>query len=99
MRIRWPLLGLLLLLIVAPACGQAKKENEQLKAQLAAVQKENVALKGEAAGLRADTEGLRQQVEALTREKQGLQEQLQAAEARAAAKPGTRPPLRPRKPS
>jgi predicted nuclease with TOPRIM domain len=98
MRITCGVLGALFLAAVLAGCGQTRKENEQLKAQLASVQQENIALKTEAAGLKADAQALLQRVQALSREKQALEEQLQAAEARAGVKPGTRP-VRPRRAS
>jgi predicted nuclease with TOPRIM domain len=76
-------------------CGQEiKRENEQLKSQVANLQKENVELKGQVTSLKADAEALKDQFAALTKEKQELEEKLKEAEARASAKPGTRPPLR-----
>jgi len=48
-----PALALFVALALA-GCGQdLKKENAQLKAQVATLQKENVALKGEGTSLRA----------------------------------------------
>lgn len=86
--------------LVAAGCGpDLKKENEQLKSQVDSLQKENVDLKGQVTSLKADTDALRKQLEDLTREKQGLEEKLKAAEAKAAVKPGSKPPLRPKKSS
>jgi cell division protein FtsB len=85
-------------MILATGCGQElKKENEQLTSQVATLQKENVELKGQVTSLKADAEALKSQFEALTKEKRDLEEKLKAAEAKAAAKPGTKPPLRPKK--
>jgi hypothetical protein len=49
--------------------------------------------------LKADAEALKRQLEDLAKENQGLEEKLKEAEAKASAKPGTRPPLRSKKPS
>lgn len=91
--------GLVLLVaLVAAGCGQEiKKENEQLKSQVASLQKENVDLKGQVTTLKADAEALKNELENLTKEKQELEEKLKSAEAKAAVKPGTRPPLRSKK--
>jgi predicted nuclease with TOPRIM domain len=90
-------LAFLVALTVA-GCGQEiKKENEQLKSQVASLQKDNVDLKGQVTSLKADADALKKQLEGLTKEKQDLEEKLKAAEAKIAAKPGTRPPLRTKK--
>jgi predicted nuclease with TOPRIM domain len=98
---RWGTLGLVLFVALpAAGCGQElKQENEQLKSQVATLQKENVELKGQVTSLKADGEALKKQFEELAKEKQGLEEKLKEAEAKAAVKPGTRPPLRPKKSS
>lgn len=92
-------MGVLLVLALAVAgCGQEiKRENEQLKGQLAILQPENLVLKTQVTTLRADVEALKRQVEELTRQKGELEAALKAAEAKAAVKPGTLPPLRPKK--
>jgi predicted nuclease with TOPRIM domain len=92
-------LGLAVLVaLIATGCGQEiKKENEQLKSQVASLQKENVDLKGQVTTLKADADALKNQLDGLTKEKQDLEEKLKAAEAKIAAKPGTRPPLRTKK--
>jgi predicted nuclease with TOPRIM domain len=90
----------LVMLISAAGCGQEiKKENEQLKGQVSTLQKENVDLKGQVTTLKADTEALKKQLDDLTKDKQELEDKLKAAEAKASAKPGTRPPLKPKKSS
>jgi len=98
---RWLTLGVVLFVgFLATSCGQGlKKENEQLTSQVATLQKENVELKGQVTSLKADTEALKKQYEELTKEKQDLEEKLKEAEARASVKPGTKPPLRPKKSS
>ena len=81
-------------------CGQeVKKENEQLKAQVASLQKENVDLKGQVTSLKADSDALKKQLGDLTQQKQALEDQVKAAEAKASVKPGTKPPLKPKKSS
>lgn len=100
-RNRFVTLGLALLVALAAAgCGpDLKKENEQLKSQVASLQKENVDLKGQVTSLKADADALKKQLDDLTKEKQGLEEKLKAAEAKASVKPGTKPPLRSKKSS
>ncbi len=99
MRITAVTLGpMLVLTLLTAGCGQSlKKENEQLKAQVATLQKENVALKGEGTLLRADAEAMKRQLAALTKEKQGLEEQVKELQATIAAKPSTKPPLKPKR--
>ncbi len=81
-------------------CGQeVKKENEQLKAQVSSLQKENVDLKGQVTSLKADSDALKKQLDELTQQKQALEDQVKAAEAKASARPGTKPPLKPKKSS
>ena len=98
---RWLTLGVVLFVaFLAASCGQElKQENEQLTSQVATLQKENVELKGQVTSLKADAEALKKRFEKLTKEKQALEEKLKEAEARALVKPGTRPPLRPKKSS
>jgi cell division protein FtsB len=98
---RWLTVGLVVFaVLLAAGCGQElKQENEQLKSQVATLQKENVELKGQVTSLKADAEALKKQLEDQAKEKQGLEEKLKEAETKAAAKPGTKPPLRPKKPS
>jgi chromosome segregation ATPase len=94
-------LGLVLVgALAAGGCGQeVKKENEQLKAQVTSLQKENMDLKGQMTSLKADADALKKQLDDLTQQKQALEDQVKAAEAKASAKPGTRPPLKPKKSS
>jgi predicted nuclease with TOPRIM domain len=84
--------------LLAAGCGQEiKRENAQLKSEIGTLQKENTELRGQVTSLRADTEALKRQLENLAKERQALEEKVKEAEARAAAKPGTRPQLRPKK--
>lgn len=101
MRMTAVTLGRALALFTALAlagCGQdLKKENAQLKAQVATLQQENVALKGEGTSLRADAEAMKRQLAELTKEKQGLEDQVKALQATIAAKPSVKPPQKPKK--
>ena len=101
MRNRFAGAGLALFVILAVAgCGQeVKKENEQLKSQVASLQKENLALKGEMTTLKADAEAMKKQFAELTTQKQALEDQVKEAEAKLAARPGTKPPLKPKRSS
>ena len=101
MRTRFASLGTALLMTVAvTGCGpDVKKENDQLKAQVATLQKENLALKGEATSLKADADAMKKRFEAMNTEKQALEAKLRDAEAKIAIKPGTKPPLKPKKTS
>ena len=101
MRTRLASLGTALLVTLAVAgCGpDVKKENDQLKAQVATLQNENLALKGEATSLKADAEAMKKRFEAMNKEKRALEAQLNEAEAKIANKPGTKPPLKPKKTS
>jgi len=101
MRTWCAILGTALLVTVAVAgCGpDIKKENDQLKAQVATLQKENLALKGEATALKADAEAMKNRFETMNKERQALEAQLKDAEAKIAIKPGTKPPLKPKKTS
>ena len=94
-------LGLaLFVLLIVSGCGQdVKRENEQLKSQVAGLQKENVDLKGQVTSLKADADALKKQLADVTKEKQDLEEKVKAAEAKASAKPGTKPPLKAKKSS
>jgi len=86
--------------LMVGGCGQdLKRENDQFKNQVANLQRENLALKGEMTSLKADAEAMKMRLEGLTKEKQSLEDRLKEAEAKIAAKPGTKPPLKPRRPS
>ena len=84
--------------VLLAGCGrEVARENEQLKMQVSTIQKENQELKGQVASLKGDLDAIKKQVETLTQEKQDLEEKIKLAEAKAAVKPGTKPPLRQRK--
>jgi len=98
MRVRTAGLLLLLLAALLAGCGrEIKRENEQLKTQVATLQQESQTLKGQVATLKGDLDAVKGQLETLTQEKRALEERLKAAEAKATVKPGTRPPLKRRK--
>jgi septal ring factor EnvC (AmiA/AmiB activator) len=86
--------------VLLVGCGrEIARENEQLKTQVSTMQKESQELRGQVASLKGDLDAVKKQVETLTREKQELEEKIKLAEAKAAVKPGTKPPLKPRKSS
>ncbi|MBI4536769.1 MAG: hypothetical protein HY712_02295 [candidate division NC10 bacterium] len=95
--------GLCAALVLAAAvllagCGrEIARENEQLRTQVSTMQKENQELKGQVASLKGDLDATKKRVGTLTQEKQELEEKIKLIEARAAVKPGTKPPLKPRK--
>jgi septal ring factor EnvC (AmiA/AmiB activator) len=100
MRLGRVLVGMAMIALALPACGQqARRENAELRNRLGVLQQENLTLKSEAASLRAHVEGLQRQLAELGRQKEALEEALRTAEARAAAQPGTKPPLKPRRAS
>ncbi len=89
---------MLVLTLLTAGCGRdIKKENEQLKAQVATLHKENVALKGEGTSLRADAEAMKRQLAELTKQNQGLEEQVKALQATVAARPSAKPPQKPKR--
>jgi chromosome segregation ATPase len=86
---------LALVVFMLTGCGQeVKRENEQLKSQVGTLEKENTQLKGQVTTLKADTDALKQQLDGLTKEKGDLEQKLKEAEAKLAARPGAKPPLR-----
>ncbi len=92
-------LAVLALLVISGCNSGVKQENEQLKSQVGSLQQENTNLKGQVTSLKADSDALKKQLDDLTKEKQDLEEKVKAAEAKAAVKPGTKPPLKPKKSS
>jgi predicted nuclease with TOPRIM domain len=63
-------------------CGQElKKENEQLKTQVAALQKENTELKAQAATLKADNESMKTQLDEMKQHMAGMQKKTKGAKA------------------
>jgi chromosome segregation ATPase len=95
----WLGVGLCVAMLVAGCGPDLKKENEDLKAQIANLQNENLGLKGQITNLKADADAAKKQVETLTADKQSLEDKLKDAEAKLATKPGAKPPLKPKKAS
>lgn len=74
-------------LLVTTGCGQKiKQENEQLKAQVAAISAENTGLKTQVATLQKEGEDLRAQVAGLTAELDTTKQQLADAKKPKAVK-------------
>ena len=92
-------MAVLVLLLVVGCNSGVKQENEQLKSQVGSLQQENTTLKGQVTSLKADSDALKKQLDDVTKEKQDLEEKVKAAEAKASVKPGTKPPLKPKKAS
>lgn len=64
--------------VVLGGCGQEiKKENEQLKGQVATLQKENADLKSQLAAAKADADKTKQDMENVAKELQAKSEELQ----------------------
>jgi len=74
--------GISLMLVVGlllTGCGQeVKKENEQLKTQVASLQKENAALKTEMMTLKGDNEAMMKQVDEMKQHMEQMQQQMKA---------------------
>jgi len=74
--------GLSLIFIVGllvGGCGQEiKKENEQLKTQVASLQKENTDLKSEMMALKGDNEAMKKQLDEMKQHMEHLQQQMKA---------------------
>ena len=69
--------GALSALALLAGCGQEiKKENEQLKAQVATLQKENADLKNQVAAAKAEAEKKKQDMETATKEWQAKIDEL-----------------------
>ena len=78
--------------MVLSGCGQeVKRENEQLKAQVATLQKENADLKNQVAAAKADAEKAKQDVEAAAKELQAKDEELKQLMAKRGP---TKPPAK-----
>jgi len=74
---------MLVLGLLLAGCGQEqKKENEQLKAQVASLQKENADLKAGAMSLKGDNEAMKKQID----EMKHHMEQMQMKGGKAAKK-------------
>ena len=75
-------MGISLLLVVGlllAGCGQElKKENEQLKTQVASLQKENADLKTEMVTLKGDNEAMKKQLDEMKQHMEQMQKQMKA---------------------
>jgi predicted nuclease with TOPRIM domain len=95
-----PLGFVLFVTLLIGGCGQdLKKDNEQLKAQVAALQKENLALKGEFTSLKADADAMKKQIDLLIKERREIDEKVKELEARlqVKTKPGMKMHDKPKK--
>lgn len=68
-------LGVVLIVgLLVGGCGQdLKKENEQMKSQVASLQKENADLKGELMTLKGDSEAIRKQLDEMKQHMEQMQ--------------------------
>jgi major membrane immunogen (membrane-anchored lipoprotein) len=75
-------MGISMMLVVGlllTGCGQEqKKENEQLKAQVASLQKENADLKSGAMSLKGDNEAMKKQLDEMKQHMEQMQKQMKA---------------------
>ena len=75
--------GISLMLAVAllfAGCGQElKKENEQLKAQVASLQKENADLKAEMMTLKGENEAVKKELDEMKQHMAQMQQQMKGA--------------------
>jgi predicted nuclease with TOPRIM domain len=83
-------MGISLLLVVGlllTGCGQElKKENEQLKTQVASLQKENAGLKTEIMTLKGDNEAMKKQLDEMKQHMEQMQQQMKGSKSGKAAK-------------
>ena len=75
--------GISMMLVVGlllAGCGQEqKKENEQLKAQVASLQKENADLKAGAMSLKGDNEAMKKQLDEMKQHMEQMQQQMKGS--------------------
>ena len=75
--------GLCMVLIAGlflSGCGQEiKKENEQLKSQVASLQKENAELKGQILTLKGDNEAMKKQLDEMKQQMDRMHQQMKSA--------------------
>jgi predicted nuclease with TOPRIM domain len=91
MRMRNRYLGSLVLAVglLAAGCGQEiKKENEQLKGQVANLQKENADLKAEAATLKGENEAMTKALDEMKAQMEEMQQKMKGAKTGRPAKKG-----------
>jgi hypothetical protein len=85
MRLAGKSAGISLLLaagLLLGGCGQElKKENEQLKTQVAALQKENSDLKAQMMTLKGDNEAMKKQLDEMTQHMAEMQKKTKGAKA------------------
>jgi outer membrane murein-binding lipoprotein Lpp len=63
--------------LLLAGCGQElKKENEQLKTQVASLQKENAGLKTEMMALKGDNEAMKKQLDEMKQHMEQMQQQM-----------------------
>ena len=74
--------GISMMLVVGlllTGCGQElKKENEQLKTQVASLQKENADLKTEMVTLKGENEAMKKQLDEMKQHMEQMQQQMKA---------------------
>jgi len=74
--------GISMMLVVGlllAGCGQeVKKENEQLKTQVASLQKENADLKTEMVTLKGENEAMKKQLDEMKQHMEQMQQQMKA---------------------
>ena len=75
--------GISMMLVVGlllAGCGQEiKKENEQLKTQVASLQKENADLKTEMMALKGDNEAMKKQLDEMKQHMEQMQQQMKGS--------------------
>ena len=68
--------------LLVAGCGQElKKENEQLKSQVASLQKENADLKTEMMTLKGDNEAMKKELDELKQHMAQMQQQMKGGKA------------------
>ena len=77
--------GLLLVFVVGlflAGCGQElKKENEQLKSQVASLQKENTDLKSDLMAMKGDNEAMKKQLDDMKQHMDRMQQKMKPAKS------------------
>ena len=76
-------LGVVLIVgLLVGGCGQElKKENEQLKSQVASVQKENANLKSEILTLKGDNGAMKKELDQMKQHMEQMQKQMKGGKA------------------
>lgn len=74
--------AVLIVALMMGGCGQeVKKENEQLKSQIASLQKENADLKSEIMTLKGENEATRKQLDEMKEHMEQMQKQMKGGKA------------------